>query len=334
MLQVEEFDYEVMELHRQRIGETSPIRRRAEMLKPYYRYSCKRPLFHDDYLPSLNRDNVTLVDCPAGIDRVTEHGRGRRRAGVRGRLHRLRHRLRGRGDAAPPPRRPRDRRPRRTDASPRSGPTVPPRLFGMMTSGFPNLFLMPCPGQQAVVTVNYTLLAEVGAEFVAATIAALDARRRRRVRRDRGSRGRLGAAGHDRTPWPSAPPPGGVPCTPGSRMLFDDDGNMVLLDPHAGTLRRRLRRLLRLPRPAHRVARARRLRRTHPRTPVRACTAGEPTGRPDELSTYVAGAADVVVTPVPALLSYCLIRAWSPTILPVIGLPPLRTFHLPSFTAT
>ena len=33
----------------------------------------------------------------------------------------------------------------------------------------------------------------------------------------------------------SAPPPGGVPCTPGSRMLFDDDGNMVLLDPHAGT---------------------------------------------------------------------------------------------------
>ncbi len=30
-------------------------------------------------------------------------------------------------------------------------------LFGMMTAGFPNLFLMPCPGQQAVVTVNYTL---------------------------------------------------------------------------------------------------------------------------------------------------------------------------------
>ncbi len=30
-------------------------------------------------------------------------------------------------------------------------------------------------------------------------------------------------------------PPGGVPCTPGSRMLFDDDGNMVLLDPHAGS---------------------------------------------------------------------------------------------------
>src|SRR5205085_11553442 len=33
----------------------------------------------------------------------------------------------------------------------------------------------------------------------------------------------------------NAPPAGGVPCTPGSRMLFDDDGNMVLLDPQAGT---------------------------------------------------------------------------------------------------
>jgi len=103
-----------------------------------------------------------------------------------------------------------------------------------MTSGFPNLFLMPCPGQQAVVTVNYTLLAEVGAEFVAATIAALDGD---------------GVDAFDVTEeaeadWvqqvmtasmASAPPPGGVPCTPGSRMLFDDDGNMVLLDPHAGT---------------------------------------------------------------------------------------------------
>ena len=123
-----------------------------------------------------------------------------------------------------------------------------------MTSGFPNLFLMPCPGQQAVVTVNYTLLAEVGAEFVAATIAALDAD---------------GVDAFDVTEeaeadWvqqvmtasmASAPPPGGVPCTPGSRMLFDDDGNMVLLDPARGHVRRRLRRLLRLPRSAHRVAR-------------------------------------------------------------------------------
>ena len=30
-------------------------------------------------------------------------------------------------------------------------------------------------------------------------------------------------------------PAGGVPCTPGSRMIFDDDGNMVLLEPHGGS---------------------------------------------------------------------------------------------------
>ena len=48
-------------------------------------------------------------------------------------------------------------------------------LFGMMTSGFPNMFLMPCPGHQAVVTVNYPLLTEICAEYVAATVAALEA---------------------------------------------------------------------------------------------------------------------------------------------------------------
>ncbi len=44
----------------------------AEILKPYYRYLCKRPCFHDEYLPAFNLPNVTLVDCPAGIERVTE----------------------------------------------------------------------------------------------------------------------------------------------------------------------------------------------------------------------------------------------------------------------
>jgi hypothetical protein len=47
-------------------------------------------------------------------------------------------------------------------------------LFGMMIRGFPNLFVMPAPTQQAVVTVNYTQLALAGAEFVAGTIKLLD----------------------------------------------------------------------------------------------------------------------------------------------------------------
>ena len=47
-------------------------------------------------------------------------------------------------------------------------------LYGVMTRGFPNLFLMPAPTQQAVVTVNYTQLAVAGAEFVAGAISLLD----------------------------------------------------------------------------------------------------------------------------------------------------------------
>ena len=42
---------------------------------PWYKISCKRPCFHDDYLPAFNRDNVTLVDTDGkGVDRVTPKG--------------------------------------------------------------------------------------------------------------------------------------------------------------------------------------------------------------------------------------------------------------------
>jgi cation diffusion facilitator CzcD-associated flavoprotein CzcO len=47
----------------------------AESLKPYYRQFCKRPCFHDDYLPAFNRDNVTLIDTEGrGVERITETG--------------------------------------------------------------------------------------------------------------------------------------------------------------------------------------------------------------------------------------------------------------------
>lgn len=47
----------------------------AESLKPYYRQFCKRPCFHDDYLPTFNRDNVHLIDTEGkGVDRITEKG--------------------------------------------------------------------------------------------------------------------------------------------------------------------------------------------------------------------------------------------------------------------
>lgn len=48
----------------------------AEVLKPWYRYMCKRPAFSDHYLQTFNRPNVTLVDTAdhGGITRMTERG--------------------------------------------------------------------------------------------------------------------------------------------------------------------------------------------------------------------------------------------------------------------
>jgi hypothetical protein len=47
-------------------------------------------------------------------------------------------------------------------------------LCWMTSRGFPNMFILPAPGQQAVVTVNYTHLAVEGAEHIAKTVRALD----------------------------------------------------------------------------------------------------------------------------------------------------------------
>ncbi|MDI6099418.1 NAD(P)/FAD-dependent oxidoreductase [Actinoplanes sp. NEAU-A12] len=48
----------------------------AELLKPWYRYMCKRPTFSDEYLQTFNRPNVTLVDTAdhGGVTRMTPAG--------------------------------------------------------------------------------------------------------------------------------------------------------------------------------------------------------------------------------------------------------------------
>lgn len=72
----EQTDYEVMERLRERAENIVEDPQTAEALKPYYRFLCKRPAFSDDYLPTFNRDNVTLIDVSEnrGIDRITENG--------------------------------------------------------------------------------------------------------------------------------------------------------------------------------------------------------------------------------------------------------------------
>ena len=72
----EEEDYRAMERIRQRVDSLVADPQTAEILKPWYRFLCKRPCFNDDYLPSFNRPNVTLVDVSAnrGIDGMTADG--------------------------------------------------------------------------------------------------------------------------------------------------------------------------------------------------------------------------------------------------------------------
>ena len=64
-----------MEEIRARVDAIVADRATAEALKPWYGYFCKRPCFHDEYLQTFNRDNVTLVDTRGlGVERITESG--------------------------------------------------------------------------------------------------------------------------------------------------------------------------------------------------------------------------------------------------------------------
>ena len=68
-------DFEKMEQIRARVDALVADPATAEALKPYYRQFCKRPCFHDDYLATFNRPNVTLVDTKGqGVERITERG--------------------------------------------------------------------------------------------------------------------------------------------------------------------------------------------------------------------------------------------------------------------
>ncbi len=68
-------NFEKMNEIRARVEALVEDPRTAEALKPYYRMFCKRPCFHDDYLQTFNRPNVTLVDTDGkGVDRITERG--------------------------------------------------------------------------------------------------------------------------------------------------------------------------------------------------------------------------------------------------------------------
>ena len=72
---VELANFEKMNEIRARAEELVNDPNTAEELKPYYAMFCKRPCFHDDYLPTFNRPSVELIDTNGqGVDRITEKG--------------------------------------------------------------------------------------------------------------------------------------------------------------------------------------------------------------------------------------------------------------------
>jgi cation diffusion facilitator CzcD-associated flavoprotein CzcO len=72
---VELADFEKMEEIRARVDAIVRDPATAAALKPWYRQFCKRPCFHDEYLATFNRPNVTLVDTNGrGVERITPRG--------------------------------------------------------------------------------------------------------------------------------------------------------------------------------------------------------------------------------------------------------------------
>jgi len=66
-------DY-MMRIHK-RIDEIVDDPATADALKPWYMFMCKRPCFHNEYLPSFNSPNVHLVDTKGqGITQINPKG--------------------------------------------------------------------------------------------------------------------------------------------------------------------------------------------------------------------------------------------------------------------
>ncbi|MGH3247069.1 MAG: flavin-containing monooxygenase [Trebonia sp.] len=168
-------DLEHMEKIRARVAATVNDPETAEALKPYYRYLCKRPAFHDEYLPAFNQPNVTLVDTGGkGVERVTADG-----VIADGQEYKLDCLILATGfdqEAAYTDR-------IGFDVTGRDGQLLsakwadgPETLHGIMTSGFPNFFLLPTNNMQGTATVNFAHNLENTGEHVAQVVAELERR--------------------------------------------------------------------------------------------------------------------------------------------------------------
>jgi cyclohexanone monooxygenase len=153
---------------RRRIDSIVKDRATAEALKPYYNYFCKRPGFSDDYLQTYNRPNVTLVDTAGrGVERITPKG-----VVVAGREYELDCLVFATGFDF------------MTEYTRESGFQIEGRnglsldrhwssgartLYGIMTRGFPNFFMMSLV--QSGIAINYMPVADAQTAYIANVIS-------------------------------------------------------------------------------------------------------------------------------------------------------------------
>jgi cation diffusion facilitator CzcD-associated flavoprotein CzcO len=161
-------DFAKMEEIRARVDSIVTDRDTAEALKPWYGYFCKRPCFHDEYLQTFNRDNVTLVDTQGrGVEAISAGG-----VVVAGAEHSIDCLIFATGFEVG------------TDYSRRTGFEIIGRkgltltdkwrdgvrtVHGLSVHGFPNCFILSIA--QSGFTVNFPYLLDVQAQHAAWVIA-------------------------------------------------------------------------------------------------------------------------------------------------------------------
>jgi len=162
----ERVDYEMMERIRNRVSSIVKDPDTDERLMPQYSYLCKRPGWHDEFLAAFNLPSVTLVDTNGrGLERITEDG-----VVANGQEYKLDCLIFGTGFET------------ETLANHRIGFEVLGRnglslaqkwskgvstLHGLVTSQFPNLFMIPAHSGQAVLTTNVIHMSQHYAEHIA-----------------------------------------------------------------------------------------------------------------------------------------------------------------------
>lgn len=168
---VRDYDFVQMDRIRARIQAIVENPQTAEALKPYFNVRCKRPTFNDDYYPSFNRPNVTLLDTDGkGVERVTKDA-----IYVRGKRYPVDCIVYATGfDSFVSP-----ARAGGFDFIGRNGVSLADRwrhgavtVHGMYSNGFPNLFVIG-GGRQGVTTINVPFNISIQATHTSQCISAL-----------------------------------------------------------------------------------------------------------------------------------------------------------------